>query len=1028
MRHSTGLRVLMIGSLLTFCLAATPSQAAEEAWRFLEGLRERGYHDMAIEYLQRIRTSPDCPADLKEVIDYEAGTTLVAGSVFAGPLREQQLEQAGEYFKKFVQDHPNHELVASANTQLANNVLSERGRIKAELGAKPSKTEEEKKQLMAEARTYYQEAQKVFTAAEKKVYEQAKPYEGKVLDDRRDAKEIEIRDAIFRKLLQARLYLATVVYQIGKTYDPGSKEYKDNLTIARDSYAAIYGKYSEYTAGLFARMQEGRVHKDLGDTEKAIQALKEMLTVPGGDDTARMLRNQSLGLLLETYLLPKVKEYEDALARAKTWQDEVRGGEESSPDGLKIHFLAGKAALLQGESLKKSDPKQKDVLRAARQHFEFVSRFPGEFQREARNMLTHDLLGGELDTGEPKTFTDAKDQGDFAWGTFVLASGKSQQGGSKEQVEKTAAEMRDSLDKAVSYYNLALGLKTDETPPNELNLMRFRLAYLYWNDKDYYRAAVVGEFLARRYPGSIGARQGAEIAVKAYRALYQLAPERKEERIFELRHMESIADYISSAWPGEKEADEAVMMLLETAVDNRDLDKARENLEKLAPDSPKRAQAELRIGQALWASYVQESNKEEGQRLPQEELDKKIQEAKATLEQGISRMRKAVDEGGTVDYMVVYSVLSLAQIYIGSGQSEDAVNWLDDPKIGPITLVAEKHPATDRGDFRVEAYKAGLRAYVGAQQLDKAEKAMEALETLVSEGGDAAAAGTLTKIYLVLGKELQDTLKRLRQEDKNQEAEKVADGFKLFLDKISSREKGNTFGSRNWVAETYLNLGAGLDPGGEETPPEAKAYYTKAAEEYLKILKECQNDENHQFAPAGAEASIKVRLAACLRPLGKHAEAMKLLVSILKEKEKRVDVQIEAAKTYQDWAKLEGKSGYYSFAIKGGQKQEDGRYLVWGWGGIAKRVEPFPQYEAKLHEARYNLALCRFKLAKRQPRADQAKTLEMAELDVTRTHLLWPTMGGEEWFDKYDSLLKDIQRARGQKRPPGLKRPSKTDN
>lgn len=1017
MRHPTRLRVLLVGSILSSCLLAVvkPGEAAEEAWRFLNGLRERGYHDMALEYLERMRTSPHCPEDLKEQIDYEVGVTRIAGSgVVAGAQREEQFDQARDALQKFISEHPQHALAATANTHLAN-VMVERGRLNAEMAARPSKSAQEKAALMAQARKQYEEAQKVFAAAERRIYEKLKALETD--EDSNDPKKVAEQDEDRKDLLQARLYLADVVYQIGETYEPNSKEFKDHLTEAAKKYNAFYEKYKERTAGLYARLQEGRTYKELGDTEKAIPILQEMLAVSGADDTGRMLRNQSLGLLLEAYLLPNVKKHAEAVAEAKKWQEGTRGSEESSPDGLKILFLAGKAALAMAEAMKADDPQRRVSLKAARQHFEFVARFRDEFQRDARDMLAHKLLGGVVDTGEPEVFDDAKERGDFAWGSMIIAYGKLQQATNNEEKAQHEKEMNRARDECLTYYHTALGLKTSETPLPQVNAIRSYLTQLYWFDEDYYSAAVVGEFLARRYPQSAGSSPAAEIAVKAYRMLYALSPKRKEERTFETRRMTEVANLIATRWPGEPVTDEAWMVLLDTAVDNRDLEKTEEYLAKINPDSPKRAQAELRAGQMLWASYVQESNKPEGERPSQEKLDELSTKAKATLEQGVARMRKSVDEGGGVDYPLVYSVLSLAQIYTGGGQSEQAAEWLDDPKVGPMTLVTAKHPATDKENFHVETYKAALRAYVGAQELDKAEKAMDALEALVVTGGDAAAARKLTEIYIVLGRQLQETLKRLRQENKNEEAEQVASGFELFLDRISARGTGNTFNSLNWVAETYFNLGAGLDPEGQETPEKAKLYYQRAAQTYLKTLTTIKEDAGGEFAPAGAAANIQVRLAKCLRALDKHSSAMQILVRILRERDTRVDVQIEAARTYQDWGRI--KSGYYAFAIKGGIR-EGNRNLVWGWGGIARRVAPYPKYQGTFHEAQYNLALCRMKLAEKQQGAEKKKTLAMAERDITSTHMLHPNMGGDEQYEKYDALLKIIQRLRGNKRPPGL--------
>jgi len=1018
MSHSTRLRVLLVGSIVSCCLLAAvrPGEAAEEAWRFLNGLRERGYYDMALEYLTRIGDSPQCPDDLREQIDYERGVTLIDASRIAGLAREQRLDEARDALEKFVKEHPQHAMAATANTQLAN-VLVERGRMKAELANAPSKSAAEKKQLMAQARGHYEEAQKVFVTAEQRVYERAKELEEEA---KMDVGKVDERDEVRRDLLQARLYLAGVIYEIGKTYEPSSKEFKANVSEAAKKYEELYDKYKQFTAGLYARMQEGRAYKELGQNEKAIQILREMLlTAAGGDPTARMLRNESLGLLLETYLSPKVKQYDKALAEVAKWQQAARATEESSPDGLKIRFLGGRAALAAGEALKADDPKRKDYLKTARQHFEFVSRFRGEYRRDAREMLAQDTLGGVAEAGEPKDFAEAKDQGDFAWGMMVVAVGKTQDAKTAEEQKKSTAELNQARDEAFRCYRLAIGMKTDETPIPEVNLIRFRLAYLYWLKEDFYRAAVMGEFLATHYPQSVGAQQAAEIAIKAYRMLYALSPKRKEERTFETRRMTEIAKFITTRWAGLPQADEAWMTLLDTAVDNRDLATAEECLAHVDPESPRRAEAELRTGQALWAFYLQESSKPEGERPEQAKLDELIAKAQQTLEQGIARMRQSVEQGGPVDYMALYSVLSLAQIYIGAGQSEEAVQWLDDPKIGPMTLVAAKHPATDKENFRVETYKAALRAYVGAQELDKAEEAMDALEASVAEGGDAAAARKLTEIYILLGRELQETLKRLRQEGKKEEADRVARGFEVFLSRISKREKGNTFNSLNWVAETFYNLGAGLESDDDETSNEAKKYYTSAAATYLNILTKIKEGKPGEFAPPGAEINTQVRLAVCLGALGKYTEAMQILTKILKQRERRVDVQVEAARTYQDWAKLKGKSGYYLMAIRGGNEHE-GRYLVWGWGGIAKRVAYVEKFRDTYWEARYNVALCRMKLAERQQGAERRKTLKAAELDVRRDFSLDPTLGGDAWYPKYDKLLKRIQQLLGI-RQEGLK-------
>ncbi len=1018
MRHPMVRQVSGIGSIVVCwaVIAATPARGAEEAWRFLDGLRQRGYHDVVLDYLDQMSNSPMCPVDLKEVIDYEAGVSLVSASRLANlDARQELLDKARDRFQSFLKAHFNHLLASEAGTQLAN-VLIERGKIKMELAATPGKSPSEKKKLIEEARKHYEDAKKAFIVAEQKVAERLKGFETTRLDEKKEADRIQQRDQARSEFVQAKLYIASATYEIGKTYDPKSKEYKENLQAAAAMYRDLYEKYGTLIAGLYARMWEGRAYKDLGDYKTALEIFREMLTLPDEPEAFRLLKNQSLILTLETYTTSSAKNYREAVNRAQAWEQAARGDERSSSEGLAIQYLGGIAALEYAREVGKSDSAFREHVGVARKYLEYVNRIPGEYQRRARETLTAAPEFGTIKAEEPKTYADAKDRGDYAWGTMVVLLGKmNQPGTSKADLQKLLMEKNQARDEAIKYYQMSMGMKEPDVDMQALNLNRFRLAYLYWDAGDLYRAALLGEFLAREYPQSAGAQKGAEIAVKAYRTLFtEVKPD--EDRSFETARINSIAEYIMTLWSGQPEADEALMMLIDTAVDNRAMDQAVGYLDKVPADSPRRGAAELRTGQALWAAYVRTLGQPEEKRPSSSDLDAMLNQAQENLEKGIARMRKPVDEGSQPDYSLVYSVLSLAQILINQGQSEQAVKWLEDPKIGPVTLVNAKSPVTEKEGFQIDVYREALRAYVGAQELDKAEKVMVSLEEAVKAGGDADVNRQLTQIYIRLGHELQELLTRLRVENKVEQMQKVSKGFELFLDKISSRKEGNNFNSLNWVAETYYGLGAGMDPGGKTLPPEAAAYYGKAAKTFIEILQRCKAEKD--FAPApGASTTVMVRMAAALRGMGKYEEAMKLLVSILNEKESRVDVQIEAALTYQEWG--DERPGYYEFAIKGGQ-QKGSTYLVWGWGGIARRVAPFQQYLSTFHQARYNLALCRFNLAQSQSGAEKSKNLQQAELDITRTRQLYPEMGGNEWYGKYDELLKKIQKSLG-KEAVGLK-------
>jgi hypothetical protein len=232
---------------------------------------------------------------------------------------------------------------------------------------------------------------------------------------------------------------------------------------------------------------------------------------------------------------------------------------------------------------------------------------------------------------------------------------------------------------------------------------------------------------------------------------------------------------------------------------------------------------------------------------------------------------------------------------------------------------------------------------------------------------------------------------------------KVTKGFEMFLTKISEREKGTNFNSLFWVAATFYSMGNSFEAlpnetGAEDEPPrskkltpEAKNYYRKAAETYEKILK--RYDEPDFAAPKGGQPSIKIRRARAYARLGRDESdaeyanfkyAMGLLLEILKEKPAMVDAQKAAAYTYQMWGDV--RPEYYQFAIAGSAKHRE----LWGWGLLAKKVMNNANYMGLFFEARYNVALCRYKQALTREGEKKTETLRKALSDISVTQTLAP--------------------------------------
>ena len=281
--------------------------------------------------------------------------------------------------------------------------------------------------------------------------------------------------------------------------------------------------------------------------------------------------------------------------------------------------------------------------------------------------------------------------------------------------------------------------------------------------------------------------------------------------------MTAIADFITERWPKSPVADEAWMMRIRVAMAKKDSTKALECLGQIAADSPRRGDAELMTGQALWNAYLETAAASRSRTAHQGRNGQVIchgAEARwKTASLGLQspsmpaerspirwppdrwRWRKSVSQ---------------------AGEGAKAVAVARRSKIGAHTLAKANNKAIDRGNFRVEAFKTALRAYVATQQLDKAEKTMNALEK-------AGGAVNVARTYVSLGRQLEEALKRLRDEGNRDEAAKAAGGFEFFLTapRRLAPPPNPPFDTLYWAAETFTNLGDSLAPGDGKPPAEA---------------------------------------------------------------------------------------------------------------------------------------------------------------------------------------------------------------
>lgn len=1007
-----------IGSVIVLLMGLMflkPAIAEEPYQAFLDELYRRRMFDVAMTYLDSLRDSRLVGEEVKIAIPYNEGLTLIEGAKFERdvPTRLDNLTQARDKLTEFVKQHPDHASASTANLRLGDVVLI-RAQANLQLAESPSKTAAEKEALRKEAQELFAEAEKVFSTAEAKFQSEYDAFPNFI--DSQDKEQKEAKAQTRENLILSMLSVGRVVYEASKAYPPNSSQYKKHLNRAAEEFEAAFKQWRRTPAGLYARMNQGRCLQDLGDTKQALSYYGELLVQPDEPQVFRDLKAKVLQLAMECWNSNKEKQYNETITKGEQWLQNTRGNEDRTPEGLAIRWRVAQAYDMRAAELEDRDPQKGRDMKAALDHATVVSDVAGDFQVAARNYVGSKRKV-EQDV-EPTTFAEAKDAGRAALNTMQTVSGKlkfAQRKGDQAEIDKLSKELQDARNAARDYYNLALSMRDAETAIEDINQVRYYLCFLNYQDERFYDAAVLGSFIARNYPQSSFALKCAQITLAAYVRAYNALP--VEERAFEAEQMAEIAEFMGEQWPGAPEASEAWMTLAEIAIAEGNRQEAVDYLRNIADESPIRAKADLMAGRALWNLYLERSGNE-AEPLSPEDAETMVAEARQLLERGIASMRESAP-AGKPSFRLLSAELSLAQIYVGSSQFDEAIEVMETPETGPLALANARDSVVESGNFIIESYKVALRAYVGKQRLEDAEQMMTALDALVAESGDSSK---LTRIYLSLGVELEDQVARLRSEDKQEELAQVLQGFKMFLERISAQEQGNTFESLSWVGDTFYRLGGGLD-SGQKLSDEAKEYYQQAAKTYERILAEAA--ETPGFAPDENRVNgIRVRLARCDRLLGDYEQALERLVAVLKQKPMALDAQLEAAYNYQDWGQVDPAN--YNTALAGSHRIRDkatGRvsHLIWGWGRLAQLVQGKEQFRSTYYEARYNVAECYFLLAMTQSGAEQTQTLNKANQAITvLLRLGGDDLGGPEWYAKYDQLLKRIQEASGQK-PEGLK-------
>ncbi|MHC4878223.1 MAG: tetratricopeptide repeat protein [Planctomycetota bacterium] len=1024
----------VVAALTLTALAASEIHAEEPYLEFLQGLRQRGYHDTALLYLDTLRDDPNCPRETKELVPFEKAATLLtmarSTSITNPDVQKRQLEEALGYLKEFTDASPNHPRAGEANSEKAGILL---GQVRVEVWQSRSPGNyENRAEFQQRARDLVKQARAIYQTAHDQHKAKWEGYK-KFIDQTDDRQLYEERRQAEVKYIVAQLDLSNCTYEEAQSYDRDSDEYAAKLRDAAAQYEDIHTKYRSQLGGLYARLWQGKCYEEQNDIQRAIGIYNELLEHPGQSPAMIQLQDQVRHFKLICLNHEKRKDYQLVIDQATEWVAGARGSKKYTNIGIGIQWEQALAYEALADQRDTSEADQRRLINSALANVRTIKRFPGQY-KDLATFKERDLmlkLRGEDSLNDPQDFETAfslaQDMVTKKTKPLQDAIANAKSG---EDRQKAQQDLQIHIDEASRLLQIALRLSDADTAVSDVNRARYYLGYMHLLARRNYEAAILTGFVARNY-GDENPVQAQDAAYMSMAAFLQAFNEngkarRRADQEIDVAQMREMAEFLIENWPASDRAMDArdqlgrVYRLLE------DFPQAAYWFSQIPPAAARYTEAQTLAGQAYWSAYVLGANKADGERPTQEQLDEWMTAAEQHLRTGIERGEKATPAATPASDELIAAKVSLVQILVSQQKYQDGVNLLmKDPHavINAIQVEDETKRPEDTASvksisFASLSYQLLLRCYVGLgnEHLDDARATMNRLEK-VGGGGGAA----LTEVYRQLGDELKQELAQLKAAGKVEQFDQVRSSFETFLADLFKR-KDQTVNSLTWIGETNY----GLAQGSADDPASASKYFDSAASAYQSILDRAAADE--KFIDPARLDSVRLRLVNCRRNQGNFEQAEELVKAIISAKPRTLDAQVEAAYVYQNWG-TSGQGDTFRKLVIAMAGDKDSK--IWGWGQTAVQLQrtiemggpdAASRWEDRLYESQFNLATCQHEYGKAQTGPERKSQFERAKSTIN-TFVAITQNFDDDWWAKFDVLFQEIQRSEGTLTPVALERP-----
>lgn len=1049
----------------TFLLASVVAVSAEEPPHldFVRGLRSRGMSDLALQYLERLKKSP--PKDIAAVLPLEfAKTRLELAAAEPDAARKAALfSQARAEFEAFVKANATHPLAAEAHLEIARSIAMQG---KAQLSKALRQENKNAKDVeSAQALKLFTDAAAKFQDASKQIDAQLAKLESPSTDEERVAK---------RALTQAKLQAQ---YELGVNLMDQSAAAPDLVQrgdIIEKAIASLKKMSNLDPRNPLCWKARALIVKAYTDIDKPQEARKELRAVieeegAHADEARRLARFYRIALIPSDISNKNIEQATQAAA--EEWL-RLYPGFTNSPEGTAVRWDLANALLKQGLKYKKVGPKGQeklpqpavDLLSRAQKLFKALEDSENEYTEKARTSkvqimiaVAEDRFGAAAKSGTGMDFTKLKDfEEAFLWAQYeayqIQEDEKKRDDFLKKlppeplQKQKDELEMMNKkletgrklhVENVISSLHRALEMVDEKVPAAEVIDARAMLAYAYLNAGDPYRAAVLGEHIARTEAGSNRAPAAAAYALQAYAQVLaddEKAKSPEVEQAADRARVRSLAHYMEATWPTEAATDMArhqmatillregqslqaievlrritpaygnlthskyqlALTLLELAKEKDD--ERREPRPKPAANAPQLTEADKKKFQAEAAQALESipeaseaadsdtlqvylmAKCQYGQILYNAQKFDDLEKLALTLQKRVDspRLEKSEFKGKIA---AAVEALSLFAIF---GRADDAFKKQDFKRVLELTKPVVENSIGGKNPSMARVLQGlALRANVQEGKTDEAKKILDQLQAAATDDLSGGATGILVQLVAQLREQIEE-LKKQGEKSKVL-LDKTVTSFGAFLDTLAKQPNLN--------AQTTLFLAHSYD---------SLEKHAQAAEMLGKVAapKSDVKPVEGQPDPQQLYRAVRVMYVKQLRLAKQVDKAKEALAEILgSEKEpgwgvKNLDAQKERIYLLQEQEMY--------FGPKGARE---------GWNSMMKELQKRIQDTAirrEYFECYANLVYCTFKMATKldDPKKKQ-NAIERAAKLIINLENAQQDVGGEDSKKRFEKLLRD---------------------